>query len=294
MSKIGFYKPSKRICWSQNEDDHSAISVEITRIIEIFATNGHECYILSDTDYIPGAIKNVFTGVLMPLDKVFVYNGPGLTHAIVDSMQALSSNIVLIITDMSLLPVTEVIVRFTDVFTQSKHFMHYGAIEEHECYGFEPFKQDKDIHFYFGGTERGRTQDFFEYVYRPGQLWHGKSQTLGIKNYVPYHEHIDLMKRTKYSIIIGDEEYNDIGFVTPRYYECVKYGIIPFVDSKFDPDEILISHSDFRRVFSYIEMINKMRLLDQNFEMYQTQIHKQNHSITYKQISGQNILKLLL
>lgn len=293
MSKIGFYKPFKKICWSQNNDDHSAISVEITRIIEIFATNGHECYILSDTDYIPGAIKNVFTGILEPLDKVFMYNGSGLTLDMINGLRKYTNSLNLIITDLSLLPNFEIP---DDVrqFSQSKRFVEYGAIQEHECYGFKSEQYNKDIQFYFGGTERGRTQEFFEYVYRPEVVWHGKSQTLGVKKYIPYHEHIDLMKRTKYSVVIGDESYNDVGFVTPRYYECIRYGVLPFVSHMFDPDEILLSKTDFRRVHSYIEMLNKIKLLNSNLEMYQTQIHKQNASITHKQITGQNILKFLL
>src|ERR1017187_6785775 len=116
--KYGFYKSGHKICFEPDETDHSAISVEITRIIKIFANHGQECFILSDTDYIPGSLKNVSREVPRTLDKVFMYNGKGLDEHIIKMLQRQCKNLNLIITDLSLLPDVGMS-NFQNVYTQS-------------------------------------------------------------------------------------------------------------------------------------------------------------------------------
>lgn len=293
MSTIGIYKAGKPICFNKNELDHSAISVEITRVIEMLAEHSNQVFILSDTDYIPGSIQNVYKGSEGPLDKVFMYNGVGLGEEAVMNMLCLTRDVNLIVTDLSLLPDENVMQLFTNVYSQSKRFHTYGAIQEHECYKLEPYYGDKDISLYFGGTERGRTADFIEYVHRPDVMWYGKSKTLDIKKYVPYHKHIELMKRSTFSIVIGDTSYNNIGFVTPRYYECIRYGVIPFVDMKYDPDEIMIKKNDYRRVNSYIEVIQKIKELS-SANRYMSIRQSQEAEISEKMKSGSGLVNRLL
>jgi hypothetical protein len=210
-------------------------------------------------------------------------------------LKSLTPNIYLIVTDLSLMPPQELMHRFKAIYTQSKKVETYGAIEQHECYGYKPMDYThKYIPIYFGGTERGRTKDFFEYVYRPEVLWYGKSDSLEIKNYIPYHEHIDTMKHAKYSIVIGDESYNKVGFITPRYYECLRYDVLPFVDMKYDPYEMMVPMKSFTRVRNFSDMIAKIRTLDRNLELYQSLIREQRQEITNDMIKGHTIEKLLL
>lgn len=292
MSKIGFYKAGHKICFQPDETDHSAISVEITRIIKIFANHGQECFILSDTDYIPGSLKNVSKEVPRTLDKVFVYNGKGLDEHIIKMLKRYTDDVNLIITDLSLLPDVN-FDTFKNIYTQSKRLYTYGHIEEHELFEYQPKAYLKAMDIYFGGTERNRTTDFFEYVYRPNVVWKGKSDSLNIKRYVPYQDNIDLLANSKYSPVIGDESYNDIGFITPRYYECLRYDVIPFVDIKYDPDEILIKQDDFRRVHSYLHMMEKIKQFESDPAMYDLFLYQQRREITQAQINGDNIYNAL-
>ncbi len=295
--KIGIFKPGKKICFQSNEEDHSAISIEITRIIQILAQYGHNVFILSGTDYIKDSIKNVKRWIPLNkdfpmLDKTLIYNGPGLDADLVSATFDISRQVDLIVTDMGILPDQATLKLFNTIYSQSQRWQTYGAIQEHECYQYVPMSYIKKTHIYFGGTERGRTKDFFEYVHRPDVKWFGKSQTLGIKNYIPYNQHIEEMKRAKYSIVIGDEIYNLNGFITPRYYECIRYKVIPFVDMKYDPDEIMIKMDDYRRVGSYLEMTEKIKELDSDIYKYMAILHKQEEEMKAK-IDGKNIEKLL-
>lgn len=291
---IGIYKPGKKIYFGRNEDDHAAISVEITRVISILTDHLHDVYILSDTDYIPGTDSHVFKSVPEALDKVFIYNGIDLTHQTIDSCLKYTTDVNLIVTDLSLLPQPDMIKKFRKVFTQSKRFGEYAAIEQHEFYNCKIKRRKKWMKLYFGGTERGRTKDFFEYVYRPNVIWYGKSDTLGVKRYIPYHEHIDKMKCAKYSIVIGDAVYNQIGFITPRYYECIRYGVIPFVDMKYDPDEIMIKKNDFRRVKNFEEVLFKMACMEKNVHLYNEILAAQEKEMTDDMFYGDNIYNKIM
>jgi len=75
-----------------------------------------------------------------------------------------------------------------------------------------------------------------------------------------------MLKKTKYTIIIGDESYDKIGFVTPRFYECAKYNVIPFVDKDFDKDELIIPMNSWLRVNNFHEMMNKIHFLEKNVD----------------------------
>jgi len=292
---IGIYKAGRTISFKDNDvSDHSAISVEITRIAKILAEHLHNVFILSDTDYIPKSITRVSRDVPEALDKVFIYNGVGLTADIVNSCLKYTDDVNLIVTDLALLPSSDVVTMFKKLYTQSKRFGEYGAIQEHELYKCKIKRRNKYAGLYFGGTERGRLQDFLEYVYRPNVTWFGKSDTLGIKNYIPYHEHIEWMKKSKYSIVIGDSIYNKVGFVTPRYYECIRYGMIPFVDMKYDPDEIMIKKDDYRRVSSFEEVLTKMKHIDGNQALYHQLLDEQEQMMTDELFYGDNIISYLL
>jgi len=294
--KIGIYKVGRPICFGTNPDDHSAISIEVTRIIDMFAKKGHTVHILSESDYIPQSIENVSREAPETLDKAFVFNGKGDYTAAIKSLSQLTTKLCLIVTDLSLMPKGADLMSFSQVSTQSETYHTYGAIEQQECYGYNPANvgYPKSIDFYFGGTERGRSKEFIEYVVRPNVRWRGKSDTLDIVNYVPYYEHIELMKKTTYSIVIADEAYNTVGFVTPRYYECLRYDVIAFVSMQYDPNQTLIKVTDFRRVAGYADLLHKMKKIEQSRKLYCELIEQQRAEITQAMCRGDNIINNLL
>lgn len=291
--KLGIYKVGPKICFHRNDDDHSAISTEVTQVVKLLAKGGHKVHILSDNDYIEDSIKNVSRDTSGTFDKVFVYNGVGPYKEILPKLRLITKSLNLIVTDIALIPDPELMEFFDEVFTQSSRYHTYGHIEEQEAFGYEPHRHVKKIQIYFGGTERKRSKDFFEYVYRPNVLWCGKSETLGIKQYVPYHQHVEYMKQAKYSIVIGDETYNKIGFITPRYYECLRYDVIAFVDHAYDPDELVIKHDDYRRVKNFAEMMEKIKMFESDKSLYHRCLNAQREQMTPDLINGTNILNAL-
>ena len=246
MEKIGFYKVGLPIYF--NSDDHRSWSAECRSLLNILSNN-FDAYIMSDTNY-EGIRFHMWAGER--LDRVYVMNGPG------EIPDFECDDVRLIVTDLALYP--EDTSRFTHVYTQSRQLGEYAYIETAPLYHANTTAEyPKTEEFYFGGTERNRTKDFFEYVWRPGHLWHGKSKTMNVRDDIPFDEHLKVLQSAKYTIVIGDEAYNHIGFVTPRYYECLIQGVIPFVDDKFDPDGLIPIPKELR-VKSYVEMVKKMQM----------------------------------
>jgi len=260
---IGIYKPGKKVYFYENTEDHASWSAEVTNIAKIFVNHGHHVIMLSETDLINS--EHLTTIVDRPIDRIYVYNGVGPSDDEIKGLKVHTNDIRLIITDLKLVP--DELEHYTHIYTQSKQLHEYGAIEQNPLVNYQEQSYPKDIKFYFGGTERNRLKEIIEYIYRPGIIWKGKSSFFDFNNYIPYHEHVEMLKRTEYTIVIGDETYNEIGFVTPRFYECAMYGVIPFVSNTFDKDELILPANSYLRVNSYKEMIEKMRRLDEDADL---------------------------
>jgi hypothetical protein len=299
--KIGIWKPGKKVYFYKNEEDHASWSIEITNVARILAAHGEEVYMMTDNDLIDGAIPNItpraFPG--LQFDKILVYCGLFTEgQDVVEDIFKLYPvcPIYFIGTDLKLLPSEEVLAKFTKVYYNTKrmgtYLPIYGALLVNANNDFQQMPE-KTIPYYFGGTERDRLDDFLEYVHRPDCLWHGKSEFLAIKNYIPYDEHLELMKKTKYSIMIGDKNYNAVGVPGSRYYECISNGIVAFTDSKYDPDCLYVQHDDFRRVSSYKELYVKMKLLDEKPQLYESIVKSQYAEITDEKIKGEEIYQIL-
>ncbi len=291
--RIGIYKPGKTIYFFENEEDHASWSYEVTQIAKIFAAHGDQVFILSKTDY-DESIENITAKETHGVDKIFVFNGVFENeNKLIAQLQCICKDINLIVTDLALLPKRMNI--FKNIYSQSKNFHTYAAIEQNVLFNYQPHNPitQKTLYYYFGGTERGRLADIIEYIWRPACQWFGKSEFFKFKNYIPYHKHLEKLEKAFSTIVIGDEAYNQIGFVTPRYYEAIKYDVIAFVDNKFDPDCLILQKDDWCRVSSYQELYNKQRILKENKEAYNKIIALQHSRITQDIISGNNIYNLL-
>lgn len=295
---IGIYKPGKKVFFYENTEDHASWSKEVTDIAHILADNGNQVYFMTETDLRTDVdFTNIFRDIdpSIKLDRIFVFSGVFHNGSFdLYPLQKYTNDIRFIATDLALLPSN--LDEFSKVFSQSESLYTYGHIEEHECLYSDVFQPEliEKKGIYFGGTERNRRKTFLEYVWRPNVEWRGKSEFLGIKNYVPFDEHMKLLKAAKYSIIIGDEAYNEVGFVTPRYYECIRNNVIAFVDVGYDKNETLISHQDYRRVSSYEEMMEKIKYLEANDFMYRQLLSKQYFEVDYLKRSGANIYRAIM
>lgn len=279
--KIGIMKPGKKIYFYENTEDHAAWSQEIIDIIRLFEKHGHDVKILSETDNPDYGYDDTF------LDKVYVFNGVWQDdeEQVIKQMKErlLFEDAFFICSDMRLMTTHPEL--YNKIFTQSKRLYTYGAIQEHQLMNLTEAQsqiEEKTIPYYFGGTERGRSKDFMEYIFQPGCIWSGKSETLKLNAYIPHHIHINNLKKTKTTIVIADETYNEIGFVNDRYYECAKYDVICFMDSKVDPDELIMSKDDWRRVHSYSELKAKQQELNENEDLYHDVLNRQRSCLYAK------------
>ena len=297
--RIGIYKPFKRIFFSPSNDDYASWSRDIVPIAKIFAKKNHQIFILSDTDLNTTKYKNIHRGTLSePYDRIFFFNGyiKGNEIGILEKLRTKTKRFDLILTDLKLKPYR--LDLFDNIYTQTKRDNKYSGIVESIFYNVKLDSltktiRKKNILYYFNGGERDRIEDFFEYVWRPDCKIHGKSKMLNFDNRVGFYKSMEVLKKSKYSIVIADTSYNENGFITARYYDNILADVITFVDYKYDLDEILIKKSDWRRVHSYPEMKEKMIFLEKNQTQYFNLLKKQRTEIKKSYMTGEFTYSLL-
>lgn len=315
---IGIYKPFKQVFFVDDTEDNAAWSFEVVNVAKIFAERGHKVIMLSETD-LDKVTENQFQNITYskpgehwPMcDRIIVFSGSFTLSEqdkmIIPMLRTFTDRLDFLFTDYRLLPADlKHLKMFDNIYTQAtKHldilpeYDKYGGVSEFLTYQHKYNKTldeviaQKDIEFYFGGTERGRLDDFIEYIWRPGHKITTKTAFFDINNRVTRQEYMDLLDRAKFSITIADVDYNDNHFITPRPYENYIHDIIGFVDSKFDPDEHHYSHDHYLRVSNYKEMREKMNEINNNPELYKTLLQEQRNKIKPAFISGEYVYNKL-
>lgn len=295
---VGVYKVGNVIEFEANDTNFAV--TEVINVVKMLLDFGYNVVVIND-EKLPSYSKadfcnlefatiDSFSGENM-LDYLLVFNGPleGIDFIDYDNIEALSSiskSSHFVLTDMRIMLPD----RFNDLFdivlTQSPN--HISEINSEQAYNGMPESilynnpisefnaGEKDIDIIFGGTERNRTIDFLEYVWRPDVTFYGKAPTVNFEdNRLPANEFLKVLERAKFSPVIADPTYNKNGFVTQRFYECISSNIVPFVDAKYDRFEKLISHDDWKRVSSYKQMREKINVLLENKLEHEYLINKQ-------------------
>lgn len=305
--RIGIYKPFKKVFFLDDDSDLSAVSYEVVNTFKILQGLGHEVFMLSPTDD-----PSVRGDPDERYDRIILFSGSfeldPLGYDVVRKLRYMTDRLDFMFTDMRLTPRNEDWQQFDHVYTQSsshefvnkgcKRFNHahqYAHIAQLIAYGFPGFSntvveaiRGKDIEFYFGGTERGRLAAFLEFVHRPGHVVTTKSSSLAIDNRVGRRAYLELMGRSKFSVVIADEDYNVCRFTTPRFYEHILRDVVPFVHTEFDPDGAICPVDHFLRVENYIEMRGKMSAVLADVGLHRELLEEQRARITPEMAAGKN------
>jgi len=292
---VALYKIGKAIETEQKED-FAGWSHEPLTVAKILNNFGKEVTILSDVigpnDY-PLIKKEHY-------DNIIVFCGPfALVHnkKILNELREKTDNLILFVSDLKLVSDEYFEVKYDSIlwncarenfleidskYIDWKDKTHYNYCPEFSL--FEDYLVPKQAHeerdnlVYFGGSERSRTEDFFEYVFRPDTKLHVKCVSFNYDTRVGRAEYLKELNNSKYSIVFADEEYNRNGFVNTRHYENIANGVISFVDNKFDSDECLIA-SEFFKVGSYIEFRNKIDAVENDAALKDLLLQEQQEVI---------------
>lgn len=310
MSKIAIYKPFKKVFFVDDREDTAAWSFEVVTVAKIFAERGHTVYMLSETDLKGGEFPNIHVGSMKEkYDRIILFSGSfsldPAGDSIIDKLRVITPRLDFLLTDLRLVPSTPTYYdKFDNIYTQATLPLEdiggqYGGVAEflpykHEfkCTVEEAIKR-KNIEFYFGGTERGRLDDFIEYVWRPEHTITTKTEFFNLNNRVTRDQYMILLEYSKFSIVIADVEYNENHFITPRPFENWMHDIIGFVDQKFDPDGHLVATDDWLRVSNYKEMKEKIEEVKKNPSLHVSLLKSQREMITQAITSGDYVYSLL-
>lgn len=314
--RIGIYKPFKEVFFNDDANDVAAWSYEVVNTAKIFAERGHEIVILSETDLKEGQYQNISVKLVKDFlenekfDRILLWSGSfqfdKYGDNIITILRKHTNRLDFVLTDKLLMPVdhsslekvdhiyiqgTKKLFKESDVTESTSELVLYKHTYTRTI---EEAIRDKNIEFYFGGTERDRLDDYIEYVWRPEHVITTKSKFFNIENRVSRDVFMDYLDRAKYSVVITDIQNNRDHFISPRPYECYIHDIIPFFDHKYDPDGYYCSTDDFRRVHSYKEMREKMNYLNEHQEEYRKILEEQRQIVSNLQfVSGEHIYQKL-
>lgn len=191
------------------------------------------------------------------------------------------------------------------IVSQSKNFGKYGHLEKLFLYNneinFNVSKKENKIVFIGNQKSNQKTDLVKEYLLKDKikteiyGRWTNEDITKNknFKGPIKCMESQKKLREFKYGMLISDKFHRKFGFVTPKYFEYLLAGVIPFIDSSFDKDELLIKKDDFRIVNSYEEMINKMKFLDERSYYYEKILNKQSKEILPEYIDGSFQFKIL-
>jgi len=290
--KIGIYKIGLKWLSDIGEvADVNGMYEEVWLLIDLFKTYGY------DVHYVHPKGTETY-------DAIFVFNGVFTNDRedILLLLKGLTPELNYLLTEVTLIPDKQQCMNIDNIFTPCRRFLpqiplenqYHSSLYRLKLYNHHYTPVGKSYEFVFGGGERKRLKDIVEYVIRPNFLYFGKSPTLGINNRIPIEEYSNILRKTKYSIVIMDPICNEMGYVTWRYFENISNGVITFVDSKCDPDGILMEEYHVLRVSNYIEMRQMMKEIDDNPELYNHLLDYQNSKFTKDDTSGIIVLNSLL
>lgn len=294
--KVAIYKVGMDIDLQPN--DVNFAQQEIVNVIDILRAHGDQVSILTnkkETGQIMAKVEYVDyrTDIEDDYDILLVFNGPYPKNIIgeYEDIKYFAEHAVksyFIVTDLRIKLYPQFHELFDKVLTQSARQIAeinapqaFNGMPQSVLFGATFINSpEKTLQFVFGGNERDRTEDFIEYIARPNVEYYGKAPTLNhTDNRIPTAEYLKRLRKALYSIVIADKEYNRHGFVTQRYFECLANNVIPFVDAKYDPDEIIVRKNDFRRVSNYREVLDKMHQLENDQKLYDETLRRQHLEI---------------
>lgn len=281
--KIGFIKFGLKTYFNKNGTGQGS-NHELVDVFHIFEERGHECLMLSNTDYDDG--KSDTTG----LDIVFVFNGP-LAPGYESKMNMFQGTM----TSLRYLRDTKIPWAYfwTDprkdydirnhqiykdnppiaILSQEKEF--YAHLEKLVLYRQKPQDAPKDV---FVGSLMNYTDpkrskflvnlmNSLDIYYGDRQLeirgeWKKETHRL-LKEPISENEVVKYLASIKYGLNIG----KDPKWVSQKYYEWLLAGTICFF-ANYDEDNLIMKPDDFRRMKNDTDLVLKIQWLEERPEAY--------------------------
>ena len=276
--KINIYKPCKTIFWNDIAKDTNVWSREIVGLSKLLADRGHEVVLTSSTDY-NGNYNNVSRGQIYDKCDVFVvFNGAFSKQEIKENKVLEAANCekkVLIASDLDLTKTEHELDEYDYVLTATKKQIcknsEYGAVEHYHMYKQEMYKGGWEVRQHRGvfiGHDRHKVEKMLDYVIRPDIDFYGKMESLNINKIIDRQTAYNILKTRTYSPVFFDKRVEDLDFVTARPLELMLFGVVPFIDIRYDMGELQFKLSDHRRVRNYQEMYEKAQNMGKDEFLY--------------------------
>ena len=318
MTTIGIYKPLWKTLFHSEDEASVFVNPDIKNFVLLLAKN-HEVVLFSETDLLETGNPRYSSNLEEECDILILCNGrlylkedemDEKVKKQIEEIHKLFRNKVPqyhFITDLKIIERNEEVLKNINLInvSQSKKVGRYGHLDKIFLYKNKidfDIKQKKDKLVYVGNERNGNRNDLIiEYLLNSGYPTeiYGKwkntmiTQNSFFKGPISCKECEEKLKESKYSLVISDVAYRKKNFITPRYFECLLSGTIPFVDINYDKDELLIKQNDFRVVKNYDEMQKKIRFLERTPSFYEMLVEKQTREVKEEYLNGEFQIKIL-
>lgn len=141
----------------------------------------------------------------------------------------------------------------------------------------------KDNHLVFGGGVRDNEEKIKEYLSVVPST--ALLKTDAADSRLPYENYLCELGRHRYALIVSRTEYSKHGWITARFFEAIRCGCIPIVDSEYDKDNYFLcdkvsSAEEVKELINFYESHPNMRHKE---IFYYTHLFRQNRDC-FKQL----------
>lgn len=120
------------------------------------------------------------------------------------------------------------------IFTEFKDIQQYYSYVPELFYNNTLNFCKKDNLLMFGGGYRDNEDIITEYLNAVDSISLVKRDDNSIDTRLTYTEYIKEMSKHAFNLVISRKEYQEVGWVTPRFVESIDNDVLPIVDSTYD------------------------------------------------------------
>jgi len=300
--KIQIYKGCFDTKIESEDNTFTFVNPEVKNLYLLLKQGGHEVELLSPCDINQTHIKESTHKILV--NSRFYSKGDELDSRCQKELQEVKEIFNNSIPQLQCITDPKIVekngsllagIHFTNI-TQSPLMPEYAEYEKIFLYNNMPtFNNNRNSKIIYIGNERsGKRKDGIDnFLINSGVDFDLFGGIQGSKGKIKYKDSQNLISNYTAGLCITEDLYQRIGHRTPRLFEYLLAGTIPFCESNFPRDLNIIDNEDFRVVHDGVELKDKLNFLNR-FSSFRTRLQLKGYqALKSEYFTGEYQLKIL-